>query len=471
MTNHQQPNFILIIGEDTGRHLGCYGDSAATTPNLDRLAAEGCRYDQAFTTYPVCAPARSTLVTGQYPMKIGTHHMRSTLLNPPRLFTHELRDVGYYVSWPTKLDFNFDPGEGWRDDHEPWLERLRQGDLPDQPWFLYTNIIGTHESWMWPPHAENPGRILPAGMKSEAERPPRQHDPAAVRVPAYLPDTPAVRADIARHHDNTAELDRRVGRILEALERSGQADRTIVIFLADHGRGLPREKRWPYNAGLQMPLLMRGPGIEPGATESRLVSWVDVPPTILSLAGVPTPDQYDGQVFRGPAAAEPRRYVFGGRDRMDEAFDRVRIVRDQNYHYVRNFHPQVPYAQRIRFMEIMPTMKELRQLHAAGKLADDAAVFMRNSKPAEELYDIRRDPDCVKNLADHPEHADVCQQMRSALENWLDSFDDLGAVPERDLVERGLVADRIQEYRDRVEPLPAEHRIGGITTITEMHEA
>jgi N-sulfoglucosamine sulfohydrolase len=456
-----RPNIVLIVGEDIGRIAGCYGADYVRSPNLDRLAARGCRYDQAYSTYPVCAPSRSTIVTGQYPMKIGTHMMRSTLVSPPRLFTHELRDAGYSVSWPTKLDFNFEPTVGWRDDDQPWIDRLRAGSMPDQPWLAYVNIIITHESSMWPDEGEYPGREHLEHWDPAKPRPARGTDPASVPVPPYLPDTPVVRGDIARHADNIAELDRQVGEILDAVDASGAADNTVVVFLADHGRGLPREKRWPYTAGIHMPLLISWPGVlEPGSVSDRLVSWVDIAPTFLSIAGVEIPADYDGSAFLGSAEGPAREFVFAGRDRMDEAFDRVRVIRDREFHYVRNFYPQIPYCQRNTYMENMPTMQELRRLNAAGQLRGTEAVFMPPCKPAEELYDLAADPECVHNLADDPRLAGVRNQLADELDRFLAEIDDRGAYPERELVAKGLVTDRIEEYRARLGPLPPEQQRG-----------
>jgi arylsulfatase A-like enzyme len=457
-----RPNFLLIVGEDTGRLLGCYG-AGTRTPHLDRLAAEGRRYDRAYATYPVCAPSRSSIVTGQHPMKIGTHHMRSTLLDPPRLFTHELRDAGYRVSWPGKLDFNFDATikPGWRDDDDPWLERLRAGRMPPRPWLAYTNLEVTHESRIWPDAGELDGR---EGLQHYAhpDRPPRITDPARVEAPPYLADTPVVRNDIARHADNIAELDRQVGEILAALEASGQARDTVVIFLADHGRGLPREKRWPYPAGIHMPLIIRHPAaLAPSGVDDGLVSWVDIAPTILSLAGVAVPRDYDGRAFLGPAATSPpRQYVFAGRDRMDEAFDRVRVACDGRYHYIRNYFPQIPYCQRNAYMENMPTTQELRRLQAEGRLRGDAAVFMRPRKPEEELYDLSSDPHCVRNRAGDPARAEVHARLAGELDRFLAAVDDKGRYTERDLIARGLVADRLSDYRKWLAPLPPAFQAG-----------
>ena len=295
----------------------------------------------------------------------------------------------------------------------------------------------------------------------EKPRPARVTDPAEVPVPPYLPDTPVVRSDIARHADNIAELDRQVGEILDALDASGVAGNTVVVFLSDHGRGLPREKRWPYSAGIHMPLLISWPGVlEPGSTSDRLVSWVDIAPTFLSIAGAPIPADYDGSAFLGSAEGAPRDHVFAARDRMDEAFDRVRVIRDRQFHYVRNFYPQIPYCQRNMYMENMPTMQELRRLNAAGELSGTAAVFMPARKPAEELYDLRADPECVHNLADDPHHAEVRDRMGAELDRFLAEIDDLGAYPERELVAKGVVVDRIEEFRARLAPLPPEQQRG-----------
>ena len=477
---NRQPNILMLVGEDTGRHLGCYADPDAVTPNLDGLAAEGVRFDEAYATAPVCAPSRSTLITGQYPQKIGTHHMRSKLLSPPRLFTQDLRDVGYHVNWWGKLDFNFDPDaafgeDGWRDDQTDWKSRLAAGDLPDQPWLLYTNLPITHESGIWPDD-EHDGRPSNGARYSFGKGAfvdvPRVHDPDTVHVPAYFPDTAAVRQDIAQHADNVTYLDTQIGEILEALDRSGQRDNMIVIFLADHGRGLPREKRWCYTAGLHMPLIVRWPnGLKAGTADDRLVSWVDLAPTILSLAGAPIPADYDGVAFLGEAADEPRSVVFAGRDRIDEAFDRQRAARDHQYHYIRNFYPRLPYAQRATYHEFLRTMRELRRLHAAGELTGDAGVFMQETKPPEELYDTRADPDCVRNLADDPHHAAARARLAAEVDAWIERTGDLGAIPERDLIERGWVADQLEGYRSQIQPLPPEHRLGPERTLIEMHEA
>ena len=465
-----RPRFVvLLVGEDTGLHLGCYGNAYATTPNLDRLASRGRRYTHAFTHSPVCAPSRSGLVTGRYPWAIGTHPMRSTLLDPPRLFTQELRDAGVHVAWPTKTDFNFEPPPGFADTTEDWLDTLAQAP-PPAPAFLYRNFNVSHESGVWDrsPHG---GRTYADTLAELA--PAEPHDPAHAPVPAYLPDTPETRTDVARYFDTLLLQDREIGRALDALDAAGVADETLVIYLTDHGRGLPREKRWCYDAGLHLPLIARWPGvIEPGTVDEQLVAWVDVAPTILSLMGVPVPASYDGQVFLGPDRAEPRRFAFAGRDRMDENFDHVRVARSKRHHYIRNGFPGLPYAAFQRYMEHEPTLQRMRELHAAGELRGDAALFMAERKAPEELYDAERDPGCLVNLADDPAHLPALEEHRRALDAFAASVPDLGLRDETDLVAEGLVADRLtDEYRPRAGTLPPGQRIGPVQAPMTRREA
>lgn len=464
----KRPNFILLVGEDAGRALGCYGDADARTPHLDELAAEGCCYDNAFSTAPVCSPSRSSLVTGLYPWSLGTHHHRSRLLHPPRLFTQELRAAGYYVNWANKTDFNFEPPEEFADERSEWVEALEKGTLPEQPLFLFHNFTVTHESTMWDA-SEGEGRQLDRHAKAHLLRAEHRVDPATVRVPAYLPDCPPVRANIARFYEGLAIADAEIGRILRALDRSPLRDNTMVIYLTDHGRGLVREKRWCYNAGLHVSLVIRASGlIAPGSRCESLVSWVDVAPTLLSLAGVAIPERYQGQVFLGPDQAPERECVFAGRDRMDECFDHVRVARSKRYHYIRNPFPEVPYCQRNQYMERMETTRVIRQLAQEGKLSGGSALWVSESKPAEELYDADADPDMIDNLAGNPALKDVQDALSAALDSHVRAVGDLGAIPERQLIARGLIDDSLSEMYEWVDLLPEGQRIGVERTLVEI---
>ncbi|MEO0966407.1 MAG: sulfatase [Planctomycetota bacterium] len=451
-------NFILLQGEDTGRHQGCYGDPFAHTPHLDRLAAQGCRFTNAFSTAPVCAPSRSAMITGQYHFRYGAHLMRSTVASPPRLFTHELIDAGYTVNWTNKTDFNFADPDGFASLRTDWLAQLEQGQLPDGPFFFYFNFAPTHESGMWPPGTKPGGPTGEgdySGPLSDPGVPGIDHETLArLPVPPYLPDTPTTRASLFRYYRHLANQDAYFGRVLQALDDTGLADSTVVIYLTDHGRGLVREKRWCYEAGVHLPLIVRAPqhtSLAPaGSVRDDLVSWVDLAPTLHALAGIPVPDRYDGRVFLGPDTQPEPDCVFAGRDRMDEAGDRVRAARDRRYLYARNDFTDIPYAQRNLYMELSPVTREVRELHAAGKLNAPQSLWMATDRPAEELYDTATDPHCVKNLAADPAQADTLARLRQATLDWQDDIGDLGRRSETDLVESGILVDQRAAYGRRV---------------------
>jgi N-sulfoglucosamine sulfohydrolase len=434
-----KPNIVWIVGEDMGPELGCYGDSYANTPNMDKLAGQGARFTRCFTHAPVCAPSRSGLITGMYPTSIGTHHMRSKLLAPPPAFTSYLRQAGYFVIWPGKTDFNFDvPLEAF-DSRRDW----RRNFPKQRPFFAYVNLFVSHESQI---------RAAPAQFERNIARLQREqrHDPARATLPPYYPDAPEVRRDWANYYDLVTAVDYQVGDILKELEQQGVADNTIVFLFGDHGRGLPRAKRWVYDSGLHVPLLVRWPGkMEPGRVREDLVSFIDFAPTVLSLAGVPVSQAMQGQVFLGPNAAPERKYINAARDRMDETFDRIRCVRDRQFKYIRNFYPDLPYAQRISYLELMPTMKVWRRLNAEGKLTGPQKLFFAPVKPPEELYDLLADPHEIHNLKDSPKHHTKLEELRAALDKWLKETKDLGGIPETELIKRGLVADKLSEYETR----------------------
>ena len=462
------PHLILIVLEDAGRLLGCDGDPVAerldVTPNIDALAARGTRFDNLFAVCPVCAPARSSMITGQYATKIGTHQMRSTLLAPPRTFTQRLRDAGYFVSWPSKTDFNFDPAtcpDGpWRDDDQPWLDRLRAGELNDRPTFLFENYTDTHESGMWP--------ITEPGNHGDAPRGENPLDvgPGDVEVPPYLPDAPEVREAIARHYRSLRWVDEKVGGVLSALRASGREGETVVMVTADHGRGLVREKRSCYPAGLRVPLVIAGPGIEAGAVRHDPASTVDLPATLLAFAGAGAMEGGDGVDLLN----ESRDLAYFGRDRMDEAFDCVRGCTDGRWFFVHNDFPELSPGQRNWFMERMPTTQVVRRRFADGQLPPPADLFLRLRAP-EELFDLDADPHATRDLSGDPAHAGKLAELSAAVAAWRDNTGDLGRVRESELAARGLIADRLGEFAARMEPLPPDLQPPGRPALLERPTA
>ena len=435
--NLKRPNFLWISTEDISAHLGCYGDPHAKTPNLDRLAREGVRYSHAFVVAGVCAPCRSSVITGIYPTTLGTQHMRcrATLPAEVKCFTQHLRTAGYYCTNNSKTDYQFKvPSAAW--DQSSGRAHWRNRSDPNQPFFAVFNFTTTHES-----------RITSDQRYQQATRSlPRRllQNPADLTtLPPYYCDTPVTRKDWARNYDLIGAMDRQAGELLEQLKQDGLSENTIVIFWSDHGIGLPRGKRWLYDSGMHVPLIVRIPvslrvnrqGV-PGTVSRELVSLIDLAPTLLNLAGLEIPTVMQGRAFLGRNLGRPRQYVYGARDRMDERYDIIRAVRDTRYKYLRNYEPFKAYYQYMNTPEKGASMRELRRVHALGKLPPAAARLMADHKPVEELYDLEKDPHEIHNLADSPQHQSILKRMREAHLAWVLKTRDLGLLPEPEIVRR-----------------------------------
>jgi uncharacterized sulfatase len=448
-----RPNILWITSEDNGPHLGCYGDTYADTPNLDALAARGLIYRNAWSNAAVCAPARTAIITGMYPTSLGAQHMRSLVDLPAsiRLLPQYLREAGYYCTNNVKEDYNVRPnGSVWDEssNRAHW-----RGRRDDQPFFAVFNFTTTHESQI----RQRPHRPV--------------HDPAKVRVPAYHPDTPEVRRDWAQYYDKLTEMDRQAGNILRQLEADGLADDTIIFYFGDHGPGMPRCKRTPFNSGLNVPMIVSFPekwrqlaakGYAPGSNTDRLVAFVDLAPTILSLAGIQPPAHMQGRAFHGEFAAAENSYLHGFRDRMDERYDMVRSTRDQRYVYVRNFMPHRRYGEHVAYMFQTPTTQVWQRLFQEGKLSPAQARFWQ-TKPAGELYDLQTDPDEVHNLAESPEHREVLERLRGATHGFAISTRDVGFLPEplmHEVAANGTIFEMAQD--------PSRYPVDEVVAVAEL---
>jgi len=450
-----RPNILWITCEDISPNIGCFGDAYAYTPNIDKLASQGVRYTHAFAPIGVCAPSRSTLIMGTFAPSVGTHHMRCNGPRPAylRCFPEYLRDAGWYCSNNEKTDYNFPPPKGaWDESSKTAHWRNRK---PGQRFFSVFNVVTCHESQIRLPEAQY--------QKRTADYTPKErHDPAKAPIPPYHPDTPEVRRDWARYADMITYMDRDVGMYLKQLEEDGLSDDTIVFYFSDHGAGMPRSKRWLYDSSLRVPMVIRFPEkwkhlapSAPGTTSDRLISFVDYGPTVLSLAGVKAPPHMQGKPFLGEAAEKPREYVHGFRDRMDERYDQLRCARDRKWKYIRNYRPDMVWAQKIAYMYEMPTMQVWQKLHDEGKLNDVQDRFFR-TKPAEELYDTEADPWEIRNLADDPAQRETLDRMRAELRRWMIEIRDLGFLPEAELRSRFGATAPHEAVRKNPESYPLE---------------
>ncbi len=427
------PNILWINCEDIGPALGCYGDDFATTPNLDQLAREGILYRNAFATAPICAPARSCLITGVYATSLGTQHLRSEVTIPDFIKTvpHYLREQGYFCTIKGKTDYNFSPDgvwDYWRNDMAPWRKRQ-----DNQPFFSMFSIGNTHEGpTNFPDRYEKAIQTLPKDLL---------HDPDEVPLPPFYPDTPDIRTIWAHVYDLITEMDRQVGSIIQNLKDDGLYDQTIIFFFADHGFGLPRYKRWLNDSGLRVPFIVRIPAkyqhlanTPAGEEVDELVSFVDFAPTTLNLAGAPIPKHMQGQRFLGKNKDKPRDYVFGARSRADDMFEVSRSVQNDSYIYIRHYMPHLPYIQPGEIMsDIKWSYRELRRLRNEGKLKPEAELMWQETKPIEELYDLKNDPHEICNLADSPSHQTIKENLHARLHEWILDHRDTGFLQEAEM--------------------------------------
>lgn len=432
----ERPNILWLVSEDNGPLLGCYGDPLAHTPTIDRLARDGVLYERCFTQ-PVCAPSRFTLISGIQAATAGpAEHMRAQGNIPAWLqgFPALLRKAGYYTTNNAKTDYNspISIKEAWNASGKSAHWRYRPA--PDQPFFSVFNHEVTHESCLFP-EQEQPLDFPPT-------------DPAQIRIPAYQPDTPEMRADWARFYNHIRLMDGQLAAKLRDLAHDGLADNTIVFYYGDNGGILPRSKRFLQASGTHVPLIVYYPPkwrhLAPAAPGARIkdpVSFEDFAPTILSLTGVEIPAYMQGRAFAGPARTAPNEYVFATRDRMDERYDMMRSIVDERWLYIRNFRPDLPYVQPLDYMFQARGYQSWARLAAAGKLTPETARYW-GAKPAEELYDLDADPDNVVNLAGLPEHRAILEKMRARLRQRMVEINDNGLLPEGSHLE-GYEASRV----------------------------
>ncbi|MEQ1859998.1 MAG: sulfatase-like hydrolase/transferase [Chthoniobacteraceae bacterium] len=437
-----RPNILWLTAEDMSPNLGCYGDPQASTPRLDAFAREAVRFTRAFSTASVCSPSRSCLITGMFATSLGTQRLRSEFPVPAEFgpFTAGLREAGYYCSNNVKTDYNLrdEPAFirlAW-DESSPEAHWRGRGD--GQPFFAVFNFMTTHQSRtsVWP-HEQFEKEV---GSKLS---PGKRHDPARMSPPPYYPDTAEAHRAWARYHDCITRMDQEAGALLDQLAADGLAEDTIVFFYADHGMGMPRGKRCLQDSGLRVPLLIRFPKkwahlapAQRGGVSDRLVSFVDFAPTVLSLCGEKAPAHFQGSAFLGPDAGAPREFVHGARDRVDEAFDLSRSVRDARWLYIRNFMPHLSWMQPEGYSDASNFRQELKRLAAAGSLVPAPMTYAAPHRAIEELYDTQGDPHQLHNLATAPEHRAVLERMRAELRRWQLATRDAGFLTESEMWRR-----------------------------------
>ena len=468
----KRPNVILIIADDMAwDDSGAFGHPRIRTPNIDKLARGGMRFDRAFVTASSCSPSRSSLITGRYPHNTDAEELHWPLPAEQITFVETLKAAGYWTAaagkWhlgnPAKARFDLvreanpagfqlrtakgakapmtaEGSSAAKSGCDQWVPVLR--DRPkDKPFFLWLAALDPHRDY-------EPGAI------------PRPHRPEDAVVPPYLPDTPEVRGDLALYYDEIGRLDHHVGEVLAELDRQGESGDTLILFLSDNGRPFPRCKTTLYDSGIRTPLIARWPGrIEAGSRCSSLVSTIDIAPTVLKSAGVEPGPSFQGKdlspLFKDPGV-KVRDLIFAERNWHDYA-SHGRAARSERFKYIRNDDnksPLTPPADAVR----SPTFLAMRRLRDDAKLTPAQRSCFIRPRPLEELYDLETDPHELVNLAGNPEHAVILADLRQALADWSRETEDvMPARPSPDEFDR----ETGEPKPDRVRPRPSKSKPGG----------
>ena len=445
------PNIVWLVSEDNSPFLGCYGDEFASTPNLNKLAQIGVKFNNTFANAPVCAPSRSTIISGMYATSMGTQHMRSENPTPKfmKFFPYYLKKAGYYTTNRIKKDYNTTDQDSVWDNSDWWgWKDAFIGREKDQPFFMMYNTWMSHEGKIHPNTDDWEyfhGTMKDHGIDSTTYQKwwdEAKHDPELVPIPPYHPKTKEMKRDWARYYDCVELMDREIGVLIEKFKQDKLLENTIIFYFSDHGGVIARSKRFVFDSGLRVPMLLYVPekyqhlvDYEMGSETDRVVSFVDLAPTVLRLAGIEIPDYCEGVAFTGEQTKAEKEYAFGFRGRMDERYDLVRTVRDKRFRYIRNYMPHRIYGGKVRYLWRAKSIQSWEAEFKKSTLDEKQSAFWQ-SKAVEELYDIRNDPHNVNNLADDPKYKEDLLRLRNVLQKHMKETRDLGFVPEAEMIRR-----------------------------------
>ena len=441
-----KPNIIWLVCEDqSAQFFPMYGDKTVSLPHLEQLAEDSVIFENMHATTPVCSPARSAIITGMYPTSLGTHNMRAynegRKTNQPQLgipsyspnfpdyikpFTVYLREEGYYCTNSNKQDYNFEiTNDAWDQScrycqgKEKENIHWRKRDA-DQPFFAVFNFQITHESQIWKQQQQeiylNPNDIE--------------------FIPPYFPDDPIIRRDMATNYSNLVRMDKEVGKIISELKEQELYDDAYIFFYSDHGGPFPRHKRAIYQTGTKVPFFVKFPkSLHAGEKDDRLLSFVDLAPSVLQMAGIEIPQHMQGQPINKFLHKSLRDYLITASDRFDGQYDRIRAIQDKSFKLIKSFYPEKSHHLDVQYRKNMSMMQKLLKLHHDGLLNQDQQKWF-GPKEEYEFYDLQLDPYEMKNQIQNPDYQDHIQLLKVELEKWMLNTNDLGAVPEQVLIKQ-----------------------------------
>ncbi|MEN8118327.1 MAG: sulfatase [Bacteroidota bacterium] len=435
-----KPNILWITIEDSSpQFFGCYGNKDASTPSIDKLASEGVRFTNSFSTGTVCSPSRSTIITGVRTYKMGTGNHRSNYSIPSFIhgFPYYLQQQGYYVTNNSKTDYNV--GDVKKFTKETWHESSKTAGWwnrkPGQPFFAVFNFMDSHQSrtmtqpYKW--YIKNVWDKLPEQDRIEEDE---------FELPTFYRDSPEMRKHFARVYNSIKLTDNKINALIARLEKDNLRDSTIIFFYADHGEGMPRGKTNGINYGYRVPFVVWFPEMykhlspwgASGIVSDELIDFEDLAPTIISLAGGAVPDYLKGRILMGESRTKPVEHLILSSDRADNGIDMVRTITDGRFVYSRNYMPFIPQQRYIRYMEVAEIVNQMRSDLNEG-LLNPLQKSLFEERPAEFLFDIENDLWETNNLADNPDFAAVLNKMRKQLDEELLKARDVMFLPEYEI--------------------------------------
>ena len=425
-----RPNVLWIYLEDVSGWLSCYGETLIETPNFDRLAARGIRFDRFYTPAGVCSATRSATIVGAMQTSFGIHNHRSgrpdfrgqtmgAAFDDIRLpagvepLPVLMKKAGYFTfNQSGKDDYNFKwSAENFYSPNSK--TNLWRNRKDGQPFFGQVQLKG--------------GKL---GKRAKAVI-----DPSTVPVPPYYPDIPEVREEIAHHYDCLLKTDQEIGNLLDQLEKDGLTDSTYIFCFSDHGYKLHRHKQFLYEGGIRMPLLVAGPDIKPGQVRDDLVSGIDIAPASLAATGLPIPSFMEGRDFLAKDYT-PREYLVAARDRCDYSIEKIRAIVTPRFKYLRNYLTDRPFMQP-SYKDPWPVSIRFREMMANNEMNETQLIFFGPEKLPEELYDLESDPHEIHNLAEDSAFQEELEKHRQLLKDWIAETGDQGQATESDA---GLLA-------------------------------
>lgn len=431
-----QPNILLIVVEDASPHIGCYGETTISTPNIDALARGGVKFNKAFVTAPVCSAARSAMMAGMYQYSLGAHNHRSQRMEGKGGVTNVAYHSSFEISNVVKLLPEIFKNQGYYVTNSGKKNQTKPGKTDYN--FIFDDSLYVSTAWIKRKSGQPFfAQIQLSGGKNRGAKVANPVDPATVNLPPYYPDDEVIRKDWAQYLNSWIYVDDQLGEIVEQLKHEGVYDNTILVFMTDHGISHIRGKQFLYEDGIHVPLIVSYPKEKLIGDRLDLVNHIDIGPTLLEMCGIDIPEPMQGKALFADNYNE-RKFIYSGRDRCDETVDVIRAVRNSKYKYIRNFYPYRAHTQPSQYKDGKEIMQQMRLLHKDGSLNEIQNRVFASVRPSEELYDLENDPFETTNLASNQFNSSILLELRNELYRHMNDVNDLGLIPEPELEDLGM---------------------------------